>query len=461
MRYWIQRMIVAGTEEVLRLWPLPTDPKQNPPYDSPGPNDFASSVEALADFMTSVPCLFTCCVLYQRGCCGLCGGRPGFAPNTTYMPASGYVGQHDDQMNTKEDCGGYWAFPASFETYEGKKMRGVLPTPPRARDRAGRPLQTNVKPGAPGSKVIYWSHGSGYIATQSADYLWMLALFLSQQTGHVVLVGEYPLASKDPCRKDNQPCVYPTQVLGWTRTYMMLVKLYGSENIVVAGDSAGGGLTLTMLLSAAENLYEGEHMPSPAGMLLISPFIDLRDCSADQETVPSMAANSPKENGGLAHYGCGDMLPRNGYKQVCAVYASSAARATISLISPILATQEELAVLAEAERDRALLGGSKKLPMETLMLWGDQEILLTQDEQMFHKLSSAMPGLVAKHVVRDGFHVSPVLGLATIENVGCCAGNNPGHSEVARAWYTILLWLRDTVKWEETQVPPEWAPAVL
>jgi acetyl esterase/lipase len=43
-----------------------------------------------------------------------------------------------------------------------------------------------------------------------------------------------------------------------------------SKNIVIAGDSAGGGLTLSLL-----TLIRDLELPMPAGATLISPWVDL------------------------------------------------------------------------------------------------------------------------------------------------------------------------------------------
>jgi len=426
--------MVASSEKVIETYPLPTDPTLDPPYPSPGPTDFARKIEAMANYLVSIPCIFPFCIRYQTGCCGLCRLRAGFAPDATYMPASSALGSADKLMHAGE-CGGYWAFPKAFKNAAGEQLRGRLPTPPGARDDNGRPFETNVAVGKPGSKVIYWAHGSGWIATQSAVYLWLIALFLCQQTGHVVLVGEYPLASGT----SGNVGFYPTQLAQWVRTYANLVRVYGPENVIIGGDSAGGGLAMSTLLCALER-----HIASPAGMLLISPFVDLSDGSSDKEHVSSMAANAPRENGGLANYGLADILPHNGYQEVRAVYASGDARNTDPLCSPALHNKKNL---KPYWRDWPT----------TFIAWGDQEILRDQ----ISATAAAPPGgLVTTHVVERGFHISPIVGLPLVENLGCCGGSDPQHSEVARAWYVILSWLRDTVGWKETRVPEEWRPAV-
>jgi len=345
-----------------KIFPLPfgeeyrANPDWKPPYGGGfphsfakefDPNGFASTVEALADFGTSTPCLWRCCVAYQQGCCGLFSGRTGFAPNTTYMPASNEVGASDQQMNDARDCGGYWAFPKAFTNYKGELIRGELPTPPKTRikDKDGNECvpSTNVAPGAPGSKVIFWAHGSAWFAGQSADFLYFFGLFLSEQTGQTVLLGEYPLASEPRVCSKRGGAFFAEALNRWVSSYAKLVELYGAENVVVAGDSAGAGLAVGTLLSGCTHL--DAPIPPPAGLLLISPFCELSDASWNPQCYESMPCNAPKNvdlRKAPQRFGEYDYLPYpNGYNYVPVIYASRAERET-ALASPALATHEQL-----------------------------------------------------------------------------------------------------------------------
>jgi len=303
--------------------------------------------KALADFGTSMPCLWRCCVAYQQGCCGLFSGRTGFAPNTTYMPASNEVGASDQGMNDARDCGGYWAFPKAFTNYKGEVIRGELPTPPKTRikDKDGNECvpSTNVAPGAPGSKVIFWAHGSAWFAGQSADFLYFFGLFLSEQTGQTVLLGEYPLASEPRVCSKRGGAFFAEALNRWVSSYAKLVELYGAENVVVAGDSAGAGLAVGTLLSGCTHL--DAPIPPPAGLLLISPFCELSDASWNPQCYESMPSNAPKNvdlRKAPQRFGEYDYLPYpNGYNYVPVIYASRAERET-ALASPALATHEQL-----------------------------------------------------------------------------------------------------------------------
>ena len=231
--------------------------------------------------------------------------------------------------------GGYWAFPSSFVNAHGKTIRGRLPTPPGTRYRGADgeeyDPETNVAPGAAGSKVILWARGSAFMATQSADFLWFLGLFLSQQT----------LAGAPRAFGNEGGNYFPAALDGWVRTYASLVGLYGAENVVVAGDSAGAGLTLATLLDALCHL--DTPLPAPAGMLLFSPFCDISDDSFDPAKAPARLAFHAKE-GGLQKYGGSDYLPFPGYRYPCVAYGSAAQRRT-SLASPGRASKEELDAL--------------------------------------------------------------------------------------------------------------------
>lgn len=60
--------------------------------------------------------------------------------------------------------------------------------------------------------------------------------------------------------------------------YRYLIKSLGipSSKIIFAGDSAGGNLAATMLLTIKSQLNnDQEHLPLPAGAALLSPWVDL------------------------------------------------------------------------------------------------------------------------------------------------------------------------------------------
>lgn len=66
---------------------------------------------------------------------------------------------------------------------------------------------------------------------------------------------------------------YPTPVDDCLSAYLFLLEKIGNpDQIVLAGDSAGGNLVLSTLLRIAEHGFQ-----SPAGAILLSPWVDLTD----------------------------------------------------------------------------------------------------------------------------------------------------------------------------------------
>ena len=160
LRYLLQRFLSSGVHDAQKVWPLPPGTAEHPvsemdtykgrdgPWGGAYPNRFVAWFESMGDLMTSLTFLQPCCIRFNR--CTV-------APNTAYVAASKYVGQHDAQMDDNANFGGAWIYPRKFKK---------LPTPPNARDTEGRPLPTNVQPGQPGSRVIFWAHGSAFAITQ-------------------------------------------------------------------------------------------------------------------------------------------------------------------------------------------------------------------------------------------------------------------------------------------------------
>lgn len=118
--------------------------------------------------------------------------------------------------------------------------------------------------GAAGDKVIFYSHGGGYRWGHPKDFR-DLAWRLSRETGARVFLLDYPLAPKVQA---------PQIVDAALEAYLTLIKTVAPENVILSGDSAGGGLSLALAL----RLKAGGH-PMPAGLSLISPWLDVTGTS--------------------------------------------------------------------------------------------------------------------------------------------------------------------------------------
>lgn len=109
--------------------------------------------------------------------------------------------------------------------------------------------------------AILYLHGGAYVAGSAWTHRGMLAQ-LSRLTGVPVFAPDYRLAHYAPF-----PAAFDDAVAAW-QTLRSEQKL-PPERILIAGDSAGGGLALALL---AYLLEIGER---PAGLIAFSPWTDL------------------------------------------------------------------------------------------------------------------------------------------------------------------------------------------
>ncbi len=109
--------------------------------------------------------------------------------------------------------------------------------------------------------VILYCHGGGY-STGSSLYARTLTTKLSASTSMDVLSFDYRLSPENP-----YPAATEDAMKAWN--YLMLLG-YGARDVIVAGDSAGGNLALSLVLKLKE-----EVRLLPRGLVLMSPWTDL------------------------------------------------------------------------------------------------------------------------------------------------------------------------------------------
>ena len=112
-------------------------------------------------------------------------------------------------------------------------------------------------------RVILYLHGGGFVLGLTPLHLQM-GTYLAQKTGMRILMVDYRLAPEHP---------FPAALDDCTTTYCWLLKQgFSARNIVIAGDSAGGNLTITSLMKLRDN-----GVPLPAAAACLSPVTDLTD----------------------------------------------------------------------------------------------------------------------------------------------------------------------------------------
>lgn len=117
--------------------------------------------------------------------------------------------------------------------------------------------------------VILYCHGGGY-STGSCIYARTLTSKLAMSTSMDVLCFDYRLAPEHP-----YPAAMEDAMKAWN--YLMLLG-YGARDVIVAGDSAGGNMALSLVL----RLKEQERI-LPRGLLLMSPWTDLTSSGKSHE----------------------------------------------------------------------------------------------------------------------------------------------------------------------------------
>lgn len=118
--------------------------------------------------------------------------------------------------------------------------------------------------------VILYCHGGGY-STGSCLYARSITEKLANSTSMDVFAFDYRLAPEHP---------YPAATEDAMRAWNHLMLLgYGARDVIVAGDSAGGNLALSLV----HRLKQEERL-LPRGLVLLSPWTDLTCCGRTYES---------------------------------------------------------------------------------------------------------------------------------------------------------------------------------
>ncbi|WP_321863676.1 alpha/beta hydrolase [Burkholderia cenocepacia] len=206
-------------------------------------------------------------------------------------------------------------------------------------DAAGVSAEWVEPEGCDSSRVIFYLHGGGYVAGNPVMYR-NLITELCQACGYRALTVDYRLAPEHP---------FPAALEDAQRSYAwLLAQGIASDRIVVIGDSAGGGLALSTLVS----LRDG-NQPLPAAAVLLSPWTDL---TLQGNSHVTKAHDDP-------------VITRKFVDQCRQRYIGTKASDTDALVSPL----------------RADLTGMPPL----LVLVGTEEVLLDDSTTLVHKAREA------------------------------------------------------------------------
>ena len=139
---------------------------------------------------------------------------------------------------------------------------------------AGRPAETLIPDGPVSDAMVLYLHGGGY-CSGSPDSHRGLGARLAVATGCAVTVLDYRLAPEHP---------FPAALDDAMGAYdELMARGARPERTAIAGDSAGGGLTIATLLA----LRDAGH-PLPAAAVCLSPWVDLTQSAPSYQRLATL-----------------------------------------------------------------------------------------------------------------------------------------------------------------------------
>ncbi|HKU17616.1 MAG TPA: alpha/beta hydrolase [Steroidobacteraceae bacterium] len=162
----------------------------------------------------------------------------------------------------------HWFKPRLARAPDAPALRRVMngPTrpPPRGTQAAAGTVggvagEWMVADAEPTVATLLYLHGGGYFACTPQTHRPVTASFAL--AGFRTFAPAYRLAPEHP---------FPAGIEDAVAAYRGLLQDHAPHQLVVAGDSAGGGLAVALLLSLRER-----GIPQPAAAALFSPFVDL------------------------------------------------------------------------------------------------------------------------------------------------------------------------------------------
>ena len=162
-------------------------------------------------------------------------------------------------------------------------------------DLAGMHAEWLIPTGANREKVILYTMGGGYISGSCNDHRTLVAK-VAQNSGFTVLMFDHRLAPEHP---------YPAALDDSLTAYRWLLD-QGTrpENILIMGESAGGGLCLATLLALRDQGF-----PLPAAAVALSPWTDLKLSGDSYRTKRNVCISPPGMSRVCSKYYVGDHDP--------------------------------------------------------------------------------------------------------------------------------------------------------
>ena len=114
--------------------------------------------------------------------------------------------------------------------------------------------------GGEGQRIMLYVHGGAYYFGSVDEHRYQMQRHARKLKARV-LAPRYRLAPQFP---------FPCGLYDCLAAYLYLLEKHDPSTIILAGDSAGGGMVMSMLVTLRD-----QGVPLPAGAILISPWVDL------------------------------------------------------------------------------------------------------------------------------------------------------------------------------------------
>jgi acetyl esterase/lipase len=189
---------------------------------------------------------------------------------------------------------------AAFRALAGStnsKMENKLPAGLQVApcDIDGMRAEWLIPAGADRTKAIFYTIGGGYVSGNCDDHRTLVAK-VAQGSGVSVLMFDHRLAPEDP---------YPAALDDSLKAYQWLLgQGYQPQNILIMGESAGGGLCLATLLALRD-----KGLPLPIAAVALSPWTDLKLTGDSYRTKANVCISPPGMNVVCSKYYAGDHDP--------------------------------------------------------------------------------------------------------------------------------------------------------
>jgi acetyl esterase/lipase len=289
----------------------------------------------------------------------------------------GILAEFDSEERGSRELSGEWVVGKA--TWQ--RLQAEWKAAHNRKDHADRSAKRLSKPK---ERVIFYIHGGAYYISSAAVQR-LITIPLAKYTDARVFALDYRLAP--------ETC-FPGPLHDVVSGYLRLVEdlHIPPENIIVAGDSAGGGLSLALMLYLRDNDY-----PLPSAGILMSPWVDL-----------TMSCHSWEENKLF------DIVPRpesDDDMNPVSLYLGDLNHITHPYASP-------------------LFGDMKGLP-PLLVSAGDAEVLRDEISLLAHKAKLA--GVEVQHeLYEDAVHVFQVFPFLEASTRSFLSIRNYVHSILPR-----------------------------